>query len=202
MIVLLCEWIVLFIGFPVLAYLDLWPVSIFLIFAVPVLYALLVALFSPRESLQKRPLSWSRFALGMVLVVAALFLFSRLSYPERFLDLPRQRPLLWIQILLLYPLVSALPQEFLYRRFYFSRYRKLFPKRWMAAGSNIFAFSFLHIIFDNWIAVLFTLLGGALFTFTYLRTNRLTVVWIEHAVYGLAIFTSGLGIFFYEPISK
>ena len=197
---LVLEWLILFVGFPILAWLDLWPVSIFLIFALPVLYSLLVAFFSPRVVLEKRPVSWPRFALGMTVVVAAIFGFCALFYPDRFLYLPRRHPSLWLTIMIFYPLVSAWPQEFLYRRFYFNRYRRLFPARTLAATSNIGAFAFLHVIFDNWIAIVFTALGGALFTFTYLRTNRLVLVWIEHAVYGLAIFTSGLGTFFYAPI--
>lgn len=196
---LLLEWLLLFVGFPLLAWADLLPVGIFVIFAVPVAYALLVAFFTPRPVREHGPPSWPRFGLAMLAVASLVFLVAALGLPERFLILPRERPLLWVQILLLYPLVSALPQEFLYRRFYFDRYRRLFPTRGLAAASNIFAFSFLHIIFDNGVAVAFTLAGGTLFTLTYLRTQRLALVWLEHSVYGLAIFTSGLGLYFYSP---
>lgn len=203
MIALLIEWLVLFVGFPLLAWSEVLPAGIFVIFAAPVLYALLVSFFSPRDSQPGQPLSRRRFALRATAVVAFLFLFCAVAFPDRFLILPRTKPGLWAAIMLFYPLVSALPQEFLYRRFYFARYRSLFPRPWLAAASNVFAFAFLHIIFNNWIAILFSLAGGALFTATYLRTHRLGLVWLEHSLYGLAVFTSGLGAHFYKaPLAE
>jgi hypothetical protein len=46
-VILLLEWLVLFVGFPPVAFLDLVPVSIFLIFAVPACDALLLTFFPP-----------------------------------------------------------------------------------------------------------------------------------------------------------
>ena len=66
--------------------------------------------------------------------------------------------------------------------------------------SSALSFGFLHIMYDNAIAVGFTLLGGLVFSISYTKSRRLLVPTLEHSLYGLVIFTSGLGRFFYEPI--
>ena len=63
---------------------------------------------------------------------------------------------------------------------------------------NIFLFSFAHIYFANWTILLFTLIGGAIFAHTYLRTRSLLVVTIEHTMYGVLILSSGLSNQFYK----
>lgn len=66
--------------------------------------------------------------------------------------------------------------------------------------ASVLAFSFLHVIFDNWIAVALTVPAGYLFTRTYRRTDSLLLASLEHALYGCAVFTTGLGRFFYTPM--
>jgi len=66
---------------------------------------------------------------------------------------------------------------------------------------NVLCFAWLHIIYDNWVAIAFTLAGGILFTLNFDRNRSLTAVSLEHALYGCAMFTLGLGEYFYEPFS-
>ena len=47
--------------------------------------------------------------------------------PGQALALPRRATGLWLAILLLYPVLSALPQELIFRALFFRRYRRLFP---------------------------------------------------------------------------
>lgn len=66
-------------------------------------------------------------------------------------------------------------------------------------GLNAVLFSFSHIIFNNWLAIVLTFFGGIMFAFTYRKSNSLMVVFIEHMLYGNWIFTVGIGQYFYAP---
>lgn len=128
-------------------------------------------------------------ALG-TLAVTALFL------PEHLFSFPSQRPSIWLMVMFLYPLLSAFPQEFIYRAFMAKRYKRLFGKRTLLVSA--LAFGFLHIIYLNAVAVLLSVVAGLLFARVYRKTNSLTAATVEHALYGCIIFTVGLGKFFYS----
>lgn len=136
-----------------------------------------------------------RFAL----IASAITLFVLIYLPETFLIMPKTRPLFWLGLLFLYPIFSAYLQEILFRAFFFKRYEKLFstnPLHFIVFNALIF--SYIHIIFLNWIAIIFTFIGGLLFAHTYLRTRSILLVSIEHALYGNALYTIGLGYYFYH----
>ena len=135
----------------------------------------------------------ARFALLGGLLTVAMWR----AMPNNFLDTPFDHTRLWAAIMVLYPALSVLPQEMIYRRFIFRRYAKLLtgPRQRIAASAGAFAVA--HVIFLNPWAVLLTGIGGVLFAETYARTGRLRYVWLEHALYGCLIFTIGLGRFFY-----
>ncbi|NIR70804.1 MAG: hypothetical protein GWN62_33160 [Aliifodinibius sp.] len=59
-------------------------------------------------------------------------------------------------------------------------------------------FSFLHMVYGNWIAIGLSFGGGILFGLTYKRTQSLFWVTAEHVLYGWLVFTLGLGNYFYE----
>lgn len=120
-----------------------------------------------------------------------------LADPAHAFDLPRHRPILWLAIMVLYPALSVVPQELIYRRFLFYRYRTLLQAPAARIAASALAFGFAHVIFLNIWAVILTLAGGLLFGQTYARTNSLRTVSFEHAFYGCLVFTIGLGRFFY-----
>ncbi|MCB8878624.1 CPBP family intramembrane metalloprotease [Acidisoma cellulosilytica] len=119
------------------------------------------------------------------------------AFPHLFLSLPRQRPLFWALIMVLYPLLSVWPQEMLYRSLLFHRYRALFRSDIALILVSAVAFGFAHIIFLNWIAIAMTAAGGLLFARDYARHRSLPLTCLEHSLYGCLIFTVGLGRFFY-----
>ncbi len=118
--------------------------------------------------------------------------------PEILFGLPRRAPVLWILIMILYPLLSVYPQELVYRTFLFHRYEPVFARPWMRITASAGAFGFLHIVFKNEIAVVMTLVGGFLFARTYEASRSTLLVSIEHALYGCFVFTIGLGAYFYS----
>lgn len=156
--------------------------------------------FGESVSLEKAALKL--IAIRFVFVVALTWLVIYVFYPEKLFMLPAQHPVIWLLIMVLYPLLSVIPQEVLYRSFFFARYAELFPgKNIMVIASTLF-FVFMHIVFSNGIAILGTLIGGYFFADTYSRTRSLRVVCLEHSLYGYVIFTLGLGEFFVFGVAK
>lgn len=145
-----------------------------------------------RRDLARVVLLFEVLALPIGVVVLALM-------PESFLYLPREIPGLWLVIMIFYPMVSVLPQEFLYRRFFFRRYEEALGSSWMTISLSALLFGYVHLLFGSWVSVAMTAVGGALFAWTYHRTRSLLACSVEHALYGCFVFTIGLGQFFYYP---
>lgn len=127
-------------------------------------------------------------------VLSALVLWGR---PEVFLYLPREHPAIYGAILVLYPLLSVYPQNVVYRVFVFHRYRELFRDRVDMIFASAAAFAWAHVIFQNVVALLLTALGGLIFARTYARTGSALAASVEHSLYGLLVFTVGLGWYVY-----
>ncbi|MFJ8577851.1 type II CAAX prenyl endopeptidase Rce1 family protein [Micromonospora sp. NPDC093277] len=134
------------------------------------------------------------WAVAFVLAVAAVAVLT----PERLFDLPRQQPVIWVAVVVLYPVLSVYPQELIFRAFLCYRYAPVFGRGGGLVAASAGAFGFAHVIFGSWLSVLLTLVGGVLFARRYLRTRSLLVVWVEHAAYGVLAFTVGLGAYFYH----
>lgn len=118
--------------------------------------------------------------------------------PQSLFAFPKEQTLVWVLVLLLYPFLSALPQELLYREFFFNRYEKLFKKEWILVLMSALSFCFLHIVYDNIWAIILSMIGGFIFARTYQKTRSLFLVSLEHAIYGILVFTIGMGNYFYE----
>ncbi len=135
-----------------------------------------------------------RFAVATPMLIAVVWCLQ----PQALFSLPRERPKIWLLVMLIYPLVSVYPQEIVFRAFFFCRYRLLFGEGAGLIIASTVAFAFAHITFHNWVAVALTLPGGVLFARSYQRTNALLFVACEHALYGGLVFTVGLGRYLLE----
>jgi len=144
-----------------------------------------------------RPALPSILGLWVVAAVTAVVVIAVLA-PDRLFDLPRERPLLWAAVAVLYPLVSVYPQELIYRAFLLHRYAPVFGTGRGAAAASAIAFGFAHIIFGTVASVALTVVGGWLFARRYQRTRSLLTAAVEHALYGVLAFTVGLGNLFYH----
>ena len=152
-----------------------------------------------RDELWRREQLWTwlwgplALALGVgTLLALAVYLVE----PAHLFDFPRNSPWRWLLVMLLYPLLSVVPQELVFRTFFFHRYGRLFGSPWVTTVASAIAFSWAHIVLMNELAVVLTLLGGWLFARTYLRTRSLLATAVEHAAYGCLLFTVGLGRWF------
>jgi len=130
-----------------------------------------------------------RFLYNAILLLAIVAMW----YPEHLLDLPRKTPLFWLLLMVIYSLFSVYPQELLYRAFFLHRYQPLFNKQHHLLLLNAILFGWMHVVFHNVLAVVFTLVAGWLFADTYHKTKSLRLTCLEHALYGNLIFTLGYG---------
>jgi len=147
-----------------------------------------------REQLRKIII---RFCLLAVLFFAILLAW----YPDHLFDLPRNMTMFWLLLIVLYPLFSVYPQELLYRAFFFHRYRSLFKNKIYLLLLNALMFGWMHIVFHNMLAIIFTFIGAFLFADTYRKTRSLRLTCLEHALYGNLLFTLGYGeAFLYKPL--
>lgn len=200
---LICELLGIFIIIPTLIY-TLLPIPI-----IPILWMVscmsILAIF--KDKTFDRNSLWRSFELkknyiGMlkqfIIITAIMITLVYFFIPDHLFSLIKDDPLLWALIIILYPLMSAYPQELLYRTFFFHRYKMLFNEKWQIITVNALLFGYMHIIFQNWIAVGLTVLGGFLFASMYERTRSTLFVSVAHALYGDLIFTVGLGTYFYD----
>ena len=135
-----------------------------------------------------------RWLLASVAMVVFIYFYD----PERFLFLPRERPQVMIGLVTFYPVFSALPQEFIFCSFFFARYAPFFGTgRGMVLASAVI-FAYAHVLYINPIAPVMSLLGGLIFAQTYWKSKSLALVTIEHSLYGISLFFSGLGWYFYS----
>ncbi len=126
-----------------------------------------------------------------------------LWHPERLFQLlgegaPRTAtgwPIIWI-IALFYPLVSALPQELVFRPLFFRRYGALFP-RW-GLWVNAAVFSLAHLMYWSWVVAAMTFVGGLLFAWSYERRGNFPEAVLAHSVAGVVLFAVGMGTYFYS----
>lgn len=199
---LLIEIFLMFICPPLLIVSGLLPKeSVMLILWAVTLYAYL---HLRRKKIKTFAFDFKREALYAVLkryllVSIIMALFILLYEPENFLALAKARPLFWLLVMLLYPFLSAFVQELLFRNYFYYRYESLFKgHRFLFVFVNALLFAYVHIIFENWIAVIFTFIGGLLFSYTYLRTRSTLLAAIEHSLYGNTLYTLGLGHYFFH----
>lgn len=134
-----------------------------------------------------------RFLIGGVFLTALTYVWR----PCHFFAFPYERPKLWLIVMILYPLLSVVPQELIFRKYFFKRYAfmgggRLRYLRLVNAG----LFSYAHLVFGNWPALILTLIGGWLFAETYQKSRNIWLVSLEHILWGNLIFTIGLGDFF------
>lgn len=201
--VLLFEFLLLFVALPAALCLGLFP-------NIPPLYVLWAAaaycfvllwrdhsfdleqLWNRRPLRSQLPQMLALFAAGAIIVSALVRQYA----PHLLLSLVRNHPRTWAAVMLLYPPVSVYPQSLIYRAWIFHRYRPLLHQPWMMILASAAAFSFVHILFHNWIAVALTFPGGILFARRYQETRSLCLSSIEHALYGCFLFTIGLGQYF------
>ena len=195
------EIILLYICLPALLYLNINRVPLMPVLMIMGVIFYLILHFDKSFN-NKLLLNWRstkkeiKNILFIFLPVALLMVIITFFIDKEWLFyLPRNSPLLMILISIFYPLFSVIPQGLVYRAFFMHRYNRLFKNKIsIIIGSAIF-FSFGHIIFKNYIALILSFLGGILFAYRYLKSKSLLASIIEHSLYGVWLFACGLGVY-------
>lgn len=197
------EFAVLFLGAP-LAMATIMPpqMAFSVIFGLTVVGVALLAI-TPGfrwRSLIEGPVAphWRETLLFALVTAAATTALVLALRPWAFLGFPQRNTELWLLVIALYPLLSVLPQELLYRPLFFKRYGVLFPSWRVAMVANAVCFGLAHAFFHNWFAVVLSGVGGAAFAYAYVVRGSFPLACLWHSLAGQIVFTTGLGVYFYH----
>ncbi|MEH6709730.1 MAG: CPBP family intramembrane glutamic endopeptidase, partial [Paraglaciecola polaris] len=128
-------------------------------------------------------------------VAIALALLVYFFAPHILFKLPREDVQFWLLTLAIYPIVSVIPQEVIFRTFFFHRYKHIIPSKNIRWALSTVSFSLAHVVYGNWIAVGLSFIGGGLFGYRYIKSRSTLVVVVEHTLWGSYLFTLGVGVF-------
>ncbi|MGY5351822.1 CPBP family intramembrane glutamic endopeptidase [Wenyingzhuangia sp. IMCC45533] len=203
---LIVEFLLLFVIYPVFLSLYSIPLSIRLVFIPLILLYLAYISYINRTDLfentkQQKPKGfWKNTLIWLILIIISSVLFIRYTEPNLLLKPITTQPWVWLKFVFIYTFLSVIPQEFIYRTFYFYRYHSLFKNQTIFLFSNALIFSLAHVLFKSWLIFGITFVGGLLFAYTYKKTKSILWVSVEHAIYGSWLFTVGMGKMFGFPI--
>ena len=183
----------------VIFFFKLAPYILFILWAILVYTILVYRYVGNRQEIVVK------FDLRTVVVVVCrwvvatiiLLILTYQVFPDKLFMIQENNPGLIWKILIFYPIFSALPQEFIFCKFFFHRYRCFFGDGVLMVAMSAFAFCVAHILFLNWVAPILGLMAGILFANTYMKTRSLAMVALEHSLYGNALFVLGLGWYFW-----
>ncbi|MFC3569988.1 CPBP family glutamic-type intramembrane protease [Paracoccus sp. TOH] len=136
--------------------------------------------------------------LGMIAITLALGVaILWVSRPGAIFGMARREPEFLLVIWAFYPLLSALPQELIFRPLFFHRYAAILPEGQAAIVLNAAIFSFAHLMYWSFVVAALTFVGGLFFARAYLLRG-FPSAWVLHAVAGNTLFTVGMGVYFYS----
>ena len=146
---------------------------------------------------RQRKVALTEVAITVVTGSVLLLLLYQIISPEAMLRFPRERPVLWLIVLVMYPLLSVVPQGIIFRRWFVDRYRPILGTGPMMIVIGAACFGWSHLLFGNVVAPLVTAVGGVLFMRTYLRSGSGWLADLQHAILGDVAFTIGYGQWLY-----
>lgn len=199
-LVMVLEFLFFYVSVPFIAdeYLEGWNRIIpLIIIAIIFLFFLLSDPGFDNKILYEFDKYYLRKSIPRILIISILLVwFTIWIFPYLFFQYPMENFEGYVITLFLYPIASVIPQELIYRVYFFHRYKTLIPERYLLMLSNAIIFGFTHLIYDNWVAPIATFLASWIFIFNYLKSKSLLNVSVEHYIYGFIMFTIGFGYFF------
>ena len=196
------EFAALYIGAPLAIALFLPPRSMFLALFVLTLAGLVLLWrtggFEWRSLIAgfRRVPVWQVLFFGLIVGLVG-WAIIQITQPDYARPLTPERLRFLGVIWLLYPLISALPQELIFRPLFFHRFGSLFPDRGTAIAVNAAVFSFAHLMYWSIVVAVLTLIGGWIFARAYLLRG-FPSAWILHGIAGNVLFTVGMGAYFWS----
>ncbi|MBL4804467.1 MAG: CPBP family intramembrane metalloprotease [Alphaproteobacteria bacterium] len=199
------EFLLLCIVFPSIIIFGQYGFFMFYFLWAATVYCLAVFYFSDREFLHHMwrfdQLTWEnmkpilvRWILASIAMVIFIYFYNRAEMFSIILNRPQVIPF----ILILYPILSAIPQEFIFCTFFFKRFHSIFPTERAKIIASSVVFAYAHILYLNPVSPVLSIFAGLIFAQTYSKSRSLALVSVEHALYGATLFLSGLGTYFYS----
>ena len=139
----------------------------------------------------------SFFCLFHLFFFCIITLFSFLDKNTFFFGFIKELPNIWFIVFIIYPTFSVIPQEIIYRHFFFQRYGCLFKNENILIIFNSLLFAYGHIIFLNLESVFISFLGSIIFAYSYLKESLLMCIFL-HILAGQLIFLVVLGVLLLE----
>lgn len=138
--------------------------------------------------------------VGICLAATAALSYGivRTTHPEALFALPLQRPQMMLTIALFYPVISALPQELVFRALFFRRYARILPAGRAALVLNAGVFSFAHLMYWSWTVIALTFAAGLVFAHASEVRRNFPMAVVLHALAGVVLFAFGMGAYFYS----
>lgn len=142
------------------------------------------------------PVEWKWLLVRVAVVSLFTLVVVWFWYPHLLFEFPQKKVTHYLPALAAYPFISVLPQELVFRSWYYHRYKTVFSDKTSAVFVNSLCFAFMHVVYNNWIAIAGAFAISFIFSYNYHKYRSLPVLVLEHFLYGLVIFTVGLGKFF------
>lgn len=180
---------IFFLDSSIIIFLTLYLVSIL---SLVILYFDKTFLFT---SLKKK-IDWKFVIIFSVIFFFLGFFYVLLVDKNLLFIFPKTNFKLWLIVIFIYPFLSVIPQELVYRVFFFQRYFPNINRFYFPTFLNLVVFAYGHLVFSNMHAIIITAIVSPIFTYAYLKKSFLTCV-ILHTLGGQIIFTLGLGKYFF-----
>ena len=180
---------IFFLDSSIIIFLTLYLVSIL---SLVILYFDKTFLFT---SLKKK-IDWKFVIIFSVIFFFLGFFYVLLVDKNLLFIFPKTNFKLWLIVIFIYPFLSVIPQELVYRVFFFQRYFPNINRFYFPMFLNLAVFAYGHLVFGNMHAIIITAIVSPIFTYAYLKKSFLTCV-ILHTLGGQIIFTLGLGKYFF-----
>lgn len=180
---------IFFLDSSIIIFLTLYLVSIL---SLVILYFDKTFLFT---SLKKK-IDWKFVIIFSVIFFFLSFFYVLLLDKNLLFIFPKTNFKLWLIVIFIYPFLSVIPQELVYRVFFFQRYFPNINRFYFPMFLNLVVFAYGHLVFSNMHAIIITAIVSPIFTYAYLKKSFLTCV-ILHTLGGQIIFTLGLGKYFF-----
>jgi len=192
------EFFFIFLALPSIIFLFGSTAIIFLTLYLVFIFSLAILYFDKTFLLAslKKKIDWKFVLIFTVLFICLGFFYVLLIDKNLLFIFPKTNFKLWLVVIFVYPFLSVIPQEIIYRVFFFQRYFSKNNNFNFLIILNMFVFSYGHLVFNNFHAILITAIVSPIFTFAYLKKSFLTCV-VLHSLGGQIIFTLGLGKYFY-----
>lgn len=196
------EFVAFFVAIPLAIALFLPPRMLFpalLVFSVAGLALIwLTGEFDWRELVRGwTRIDWLRIAAFGLFVGAAGFLVMAATRPGFVPNTSSERLRFLVLLWALYPLLSALPQELIFRALYFHRYAPLMGSERAARLVNAAIFSLAHLMYWSLVVAVMTFVGGWIFAKLY-QEKGFPAAWVAHAIAGNMLFSVGMGAYFWS----